>query len=127
MTTARPPAENVVAAVIVAGNCAEGNVPVVMLLALMPVRAAPEIAGKAPVRLAAGRAVSEAPEPENSVAATVPVTVTLAPNVDAPAVTASPPVLIVTPAANVCAVENTGAVENVHAPVIVAAASMNAA
>jgi hypothetical protein len=111
----------------VAGSRAESSVPDAMLLASSAVRLAPE--------------------PLNVVAAQVPVIVTFAPNVDAPAVTVSPPAVIVAPpavtisppavtvspvptvtvAAKLCAFVNVGAVENVHAPVIVAAASTKAA
>ena len=41
----------------------------------MPVKFAPLIAGRVPVKFAAGKLVRDAPEPENVVAASVPVTV----------------------------------------------------
>ena len=57
-----------------AGNRASGIVPEARSVASKFVKFAPLIAGKVPVRLAAGRLVSDAPEPENSVV--VPVIVT---------------------------------------------------
>jgi hypothetical protein len=47
------------------------------LLAVTPVRALPSIAGSAPVSCPAGMLVSPAPEPENDVAVTTPITLTL--------------------------------------------------
>jgi len=59
-----------------AGNRASGIVPEARSVASKFVKFAPLIAGKVPVRLAAGRLVSDAPDPENSVAVAVPVIVT---------------------------------------------------